>query len=62
MNENIAKQMLCPLCSQNENWKYPDEDIHKLRGCHFTNGKTWSPMPGHKDYEFHERIIKVLDY
>lgn len=65
MNENIAKQMLCPLCSQKPayglEWKYLDEDVHKIRGCHYTSGKTWSPLPGHPEYETHLKWLKLLE-
>ena len=63
-NYNIEKQqymMLCPLCRDNEEYHYPENDIHiTLNNMHHTLGVTWKPEKGHKDYETHQIFIKNL--
>lgn len=51
---------LCSLCLESTYWPFPTKDSHKILGLHFTLGKTWRPEKGHKDYELHVRLLKIL--
>lgn len=48
----LTKAKLCLLCDGTES--------HTRNQMHIRNGYTWKPEKGHKDYELHVRMVKLL--
>lgn len=53
-----TKQKLCLLC-RNASGRAHDEGS-MFQDFHETNGYLWQPTKGHKDYQLHIRMIKLL--
>jgi len=49
-----TKSKLCLLCDSTAT-------PHTWDQFHTTNGKTWRPEKGHKDYDLHKRLVKLLE-
>ncbi len=57
MKEKINKMKLCLLCRDSDEYPYTElnAELHEKFNLHFTLGKTWAPLKGHKDYDTHQR-------
>lgn len=67
MDEKINKQKLCRLCQDTPEDPYTETtaQIHEMFGFHHVvkPGRghiSWSPTKGHKDWELHQRWMKLL--
>lgn len=60
MDTNLTKAKLCLICKDTTHSYSSGVHSGFWKDWHETNGMTWQPTKGHKDYELHLRMIKLI--